>query len=34
LLDAVLDVVDEALDGKNDVFEHAGIFSVVSEFPA
>jgi len=25
LFDEVLDVIDEALDGKNDVFEHAGV---------
>jgi hypothetical protein len=27
-------LVDEAFDGTDDVFEHAGISTVVSEFPA
>jgi len=34
LLEAVFEVGDEMFDGKNDVFEHAGVSSVGSEFPA
>jgi hypothetical protein len=34
LLDAVFDIGDDAFDGTDDVFEHAGVSSVISEFPA